>query len=297
MLTVYRILFLSRAQCGYNSRKSGLKRGDPHSEPNSATSNLGSRRIGSIDLVRGLAMVVMALDHTRDFICNIPFEPEDIDKTWTFYFLVRWVTHFCAPAFFLLAGVGAYLYGARHSPAALQWFLVTRGFGSCAGVHAHRLCLDLPSRLGHVRSHLLPWTFHDSVGGFCSPAARPGPVCSACCHRDSRFVRRTEACSISLRPMAAVHAASQRPCPPGRGTALRFVSTYSLVRRNAARLRPGPLFERNSATARRTLLWAGTAAMALFVICVPPTLTAIQARQSRIQHPETGTHCQPWRRP
>ena len=72
-------------------------------------------------------MVVMALDHTRDFICNIPFEPENIDQTWGFYFLVRWVTHFCAPAFFFLAGVGASLYGRRHSPGDLQKFLLTRG--------------------------------------------------------------------------------------------------------------------------------------------------------------------------
>jgi uncharacterized membrane protein len=72
-------------------------------------------------------MIFMALDHTRDFICNIPFEPENIDKTWAFYFLVRWVTHFCAPAFFFLAGVGAYLYGRKHSPAALEIFLITRG--------------------------------------------------------------------------------------------------------------------------------------------------------------------------
>jgi uncharacterized membrane protein len=60
--------------------------------------------VASIDMVRGLAMVVMALDHVRDFISNIPFEPEDINHTWGFYFLVRWVTHFCAPAFFFLAG-------------------------------------------------------------------------------------------------------------------------------------------------------------------------------------------------
>jgi uncharacterized membrane protein len=72
-------------------------------------------------------MVVMAVDHTRDFICNIPFEPEDINHTWPFYFFVRWVTHFCAPAFFLLVGVGAYFYGRGHSAGALQKFLVTRG--------------------------------------------------------------------------------------------------------------------------------------------------------------------------
>jgi uncharacterized membrane protein len=80
--------------------------------------------------VRGLVMVLMALDHTRDFICNIPFEPENIDQTWGFYFLVRWVTHLCAPAFFFLAGVGAYLYGRRHSPGELQsfWFRAASGW-------------------------------------------------------------------------------------------------------------------------------------------------------------------------
>jgi uncharacterized membrane protein len=85
------------------------------------------RRIASIDIVRGLVMVLMALDHVRDFVCNIPFEPEDINQTWGFYFLVRWVTHLCAPAFFLLAGAGAYLYGRRHSAGELQRFLVSRG--------------------------------------------------------------------------------------------------------------------------------------------------------------------------
>ena len=96
-------------------------------KPSSQTAGRGLGRIASIDIVRGLAMVIMALDHTRDFVCNIPFEPENIDKTWAFYFLVRWVTHFCAPAFFLLAGVGAYLYGKKHTPSQLQGFLVSRG--------------------------------------------------------------------------------------------------------------------------------------------------------------------------
>jgi uncharacterized membrane protein len=85
------------------------------------------RRIPSIDLVRGLVMVLMALDHVRDFTCNIPFEPEDIEHTWGFYFLVRWVTHLCAPGFFLLAGAGAYFYAQRHSLGELQKFLVSRG--------------------------------------------------------------------------------------------------------------------------------------------------------------------------
>ena len=45
-----------------------------------------AKRTTSIDLLRGVIMVIMALDHTRDFVCNIPFEPENIDQTWAFYF-------------------------------------------------------------------------------------------------------------------------------------------------------------------------------------------------------------------
>jgi len=96
-------------------------------------------------------MVVMALDHTRDFVCNIPFEPENIDKTWAFYFLVRWVTHFCAPAFFLLAGAGAYLYGKKHSAGELQGFLITRG--------AWLVVLEF-TVIGFA------WTFHPGWGMF-----------------------------------------------------------------------------------------------------------------------------------
>src|SRR3984893_14859123 len=84
-------------------------------------------RLSSIDLFRGLIMVWMALDHTRDFFTIIRFEPEDINLTWPGLFFTRWITHFCAPMFFLLAGTGAFLYGQRRTPAQLSRFLWTRG--------------------------------------------------------------------------------------------------------------------------------------------------------------------------
>jgi uncharacterized membrane protein len=86
------------------------------------------RRIDGVDLLRGLVMVLMVLDHTRDYFMNLSFDPTDLSQTTPALFLTRWITHFCAPTFALLAGVGARLAGLRGSdPRALSRFLLTRG--------------------------------------------------------------------------------------------------------------------------------------------------------------------------
>jgi uncharacterized membrane protein len=86
-----------------------------------------SVRLRSIDVVRGLAMVLMAIDHSRDFFTKLTFDPETLALTYPSLFITRWVTHLSAPAFFLLAGTGAFLYARRHGTEKKRRFLLTRG--------------------------------------------------------------------------------------------------------------------------------------------------------------------------
>jgi uncharacterized membrane protein len=104
-------------------------------EPEKGTNLLGERlapraRLHSVDLVRGLVMVIMALDHVRDFfhVYAKSFDPLDPAKTYTALFFTRWITHYCAPTFVFLAGTGAFLSTARgKTKPELARFLLTRG--------------------------------------------------------------------------------------------------------------------------------------------------------------------------
>jgi uncharacterized membrane protein len=80
-----------------------------------------------VDAVRGLAMALMALDHARLYFSDARGDLTDLGHTTPALFLTRWATHFCAPAFFLLAGAGASLAGARRGRRGLARFLLARG--------------------------------------------------------------------------------------------------------------------------------------------------------------------------
>ena len=97
-------------------------------------------------------MVLMALDHTRGFLSNAQFAPVDLAHTTPALFFTRWVTHFCAPAFFLLAGVGASLSLARgRSLAQVSRFFLTRGLWLVV------LELTLVSFGWDFTLHVTPW--------------------------------------------------------------------------------------------------------------------------------------------
>ena len=86
-------------------------------------------RIRSIDTIRGAIMIIMALDHTRDFFHITAFtaDPVNPETTTTILFFTRWITHYCAPSFMMLSGISAYLSGRKKTLAETSSFLMKRG--------------------------------------------------------------------------------------------------------------------------------------------------------------------------
>lgn len=95
------------------------------------TNNLTAEkwRISSIDILRGLVMIIMALDHVRDFfhISAMVEDPTNLNTTTPALFFTRWITHYCAPVFVFLSGTSAFLSGQKKTKKELSSFLLKRG--------------------------------------------------------------------------------------------------------------------------------------------------------------------------
>lgn len=88
----------------------------------------GNYRLQSIDIVRGLVMIIMALDHVREFFSYTSYRATDVTQASVFLFLTRWITHLCAPTFVFLSGISIYLYFIKVGDLKkTSAFLLTRG--------------------------------------------------------------------------------------------------------------------------------------------------------------------------
>jgi uncharacterized membrane protein len=98
-------------------------------QSNHQMNTLKPARIRSIDILRGLIMIIMALDHTRDYFHADAFlyDPLNLEKTTVLLYFTRWITHFCAPIFVLLSGTSAFISGQRKTTKELSLFLFKRG--------------------------------------------------------------------------------------------------------------------------------------------------------------------------
>ncbi|MGL6267518.1 MAG: DUF1624 domain-containing protein, partial [Chitinophagaceae bacterium] len=93
------------------------------------------QRVQSIDVLRGIVMVVMALDHTRDYFHKVvnnvggalALDPTNMETTTPMLFFTRWITHFCAPVFVFLAGTSAFLMSRKKTIPELRAFMIKRG--------------------------------------------------------------------------------------------------------------------------------------------------------------------------
>ncbi|GAA4324527.1 DUF1624 domain-containing protein [Flaviaesturariibacter amylovorans] len=234
-------------------------------------------RIGAIDLLRGLVMVIMALDHTRDFFHAdaLRYDPTDLSQTNSFLFFTRWITHYCAPVFYFLAGTSAYLTGRRRSKKKLAIFLLTRGiwlmlleltvvhvgwtfnltlpFFALATIWALGLAMAALSLLIFLPMPVLLATGvlivagHNLLDGVHVPGTGAGAFIWSVLH-DTRFI--PEQFTFLGRPMEVAY-----PVLPWIGV-MALGYCFGTFYRN----------EVPAATRRKATLLAGLAALALFVV-------------------------------
>jgi uncharacterized membrane protein len=229
---------------------------------------LGRGRLASVDLLRGLVMVLMALDHARYYFSGAHVSPEDMAETNLPLFATRWVTHLCAPAFFFLTGLSIHLSRNHSTVASNALFAISRG--------AWLIVLEL-TVVGFA------WSFNPghSIAGviWCLGWAMIFVgVLSLAPHVVALTIGIAMiALHNLLDPLRAadfggagwiwslLHAPWVAELPWGRNFTVLF-PLIPWIGVAAAGYGMGPLFSRDVATRRRMLLIAGSAMLVLFAV-------------------------------
>lgn len=231
------------------------------------------KRIHSIDILRGIVMVIMALDHVRDLLhtTSISQSPTDLGTTTPALFFTRWVTHLCAPVFVFLSGTSAFLsLAARNDLSAARRFLFTRGlwllvleftlvnFGLWFDLHFSVFLFNVIAAIGCgfiVLSLLLGM-----------PAQTVGAIglLIVCCHNLSPFLPGAD---TSLFKRLVLPLFVPAAFPLGSGTT--FVMGYPPIPWLGIMLTgfgAGKLFLKESAEKKKIFLWIGCASIASFLV-------------------------------
>ena len=227
-------------------------------------------RLDSVDLLRGAIMILMSLDHVRDYFTHLPFPPEILPLTWLSLFMTRWVTHFCAPNFFLLAGLGASLSAGRgRSAAHMRRVLWTRGLWL--------VLLEL-TVLGFVWTFIPGWSFGGVIWALgwsmvaLSLLARLPVRWLAAIALGTIFLHnlldpvRPEQFGAAAPLWGLLHRPMLIPIAPERGmwfVAYALVPWFAVM---AAGFALGALYRLDAVRRRRYLVRIGLAAIALFVV-------------------------------
>jgi len=229
-----------------------------------------SPRVTSVDVLRGLVIVVMALDHTRDFFHALVPSPTDVPNTTVALFFTRWITHFCAPVFMATAGVGAYLGLARgKTRPQMSWFLITRGlwlavleitfvrsFGWFFNFDYHRMQFLVIWALG--------WSMVILAGLIWLPVRAVAVACVAAIAGHNLLDKVEVHGSLSWL-WAIVHAPGQWSPAPGYTIGVGYVLLpWAFVM--ALGYCAGPIMRWTPARRQRALVWTGAGAIAMFLL-------------------------------
>jgi uncharacterized membrane protein len=225
-------------------------------------------RIESIDLLRGIVIVIMALDHTRELFTSLTFQPEDMARSFPALFFTRWVTHFCAPAFFFLAGTGAFFYGSRRPAAALSRFLWTRGLWLVA---LELTVIDFAFTFSwRFQIGIVIWTLGWSMIVLAALVrARPAVIAAVAAalivfHNAFDFVR-PDGSSPAAWLIGFLHVPTVRMLPGGHMVGILY-PLIPWVGVMAAGYLLGYVYKMEAEARRRVLVWTGLALTAAFVV-------------------------------